>query len=594
MKRDLSVNRQSFWKFLRKHQWKLILVLFIICFILGYIGFDKYTRSLNGDYSVTDLVYLTLQLATMESGSVSPPVSWELEVARFVTPLLAAYTAVLAVAAIFRKQLDLVRLRFLRGHTIICGLGEKGWLLASELRHSGAYVVIIEIDPSNSHIDLCREMGIIVLERDARETENLAVTSIKTANNLVAVCGDESINAEIAVSARKLSAGRKHDALNCAIHITNPKLCDLLQTLEFGYETFPTFRLEIFNIFERGGRYLVSEYTSLGQEKNQKLRHGGILVVGCSRLGESLVLQIARTWYETWKTDGTSLDLTIVDQNAEVKIKQLSAMYPKLSKCCHLTLLNLGVEDIEFQRGKFLFTESGKCDFDSIFICLDETVLGLQSALDLRQQLDCSQPAIILYLHEDSGIAKLLVDEQQSNKPVHNIIPFRLVQSTCTPSLVINGTHEILARSVHEDYLRQRLAEGVHMGQKRSMVSWEDLPEDLRESNRHQVDHTRLKLAKIDYGIKPIRDWDSADFQFPPDEVEKMAQMEHDHWMEGRLRSEWQFAPGSEDPINKTHPDLVPWDKLTEIAREKDRQTIYTLPKMLARVGFQVFRRKEN
>ncbi|MEA3325753.1 MAG: RyR domain-containing protein [Chloroflexota bacterium] len=588
------MNRQSFWKFLRTHQWKLLLVLFAICIILGYIGFDKYTRSLNSDYSVTDLFYLTLQLATIESGAISGPISWELEVARFLTPLVAAYTAVLAVAAIFRKQLDLFRMRILRGHTIICGLGEKGWLLASELRQTGESVVVIEMDPTNPRIDLSREVGIIVLERDARETENLAVASIKTANNLVAICGDESINAEIAVTARQLSVGRKRGALNCSIHITNPKLYDLLRELEFGFMTFPTFRLEIFNIFERGARYLVSEYTSLSQEKNQKLGHGGILVVGCSRLGESLILQIARTWYETWKAAGTKLGLTVVDKNAEVKITKLAAMYPNLSECCHLTLHNFDVEDADFQKGKFLFNGSGKCDFDSIFICLDDTTRGLASALNLRQRLGSSQPPIILYLPEDSGLAKLLEDEQGSNNPVHNIIPFRLVQSTCTPDLVINGTHEILARSVHKDYLRQRFAEGIQMGQKRSMAYWEDLPEDLRESNRRQVDHIQIKLQKIGYGIEPLHDWDASYFQFSPVEVEMMAQMEHEHWIEERLRSGWTFAPSPEDPINKTHPDLVPWDQLTETDREKDRQTIYTLPRTLARAGFQVFKWHKN
>jgi len=594
MKRDLSINKRKFWKFLRTHQWKLLLVLFAICLILGYIGFDKYTRSLNSNYSVTDLFYLTLQLTTIESGAISGPISWELEVARFLTPLVAAYTAVLAVAAIFRKQLDLLRMRMLRGHTIICGLGEKGWLLASELRLVGGDVVVIEIDPSNSHIDLCREMGIIVLERDARETENLAVASIKTANNLVAVCGDESINAEIAVAARQLSVGRKRAALNCSIHITNPKLYDLLRELEFGFETFPNFRLEIFNIYERGARYLVSEYTDLNQESNQGKKPGCILVVGCSCLGQNLVLQIARTWHETWRAAGTKLDLTVVDQNAEIKISQLAAMYPDLPECCHLTLLNYAAEDLEFQKGKFLFNVSGKCEFNAIFICLDETTRGLVSALNLRQRLGSSQPPIILYLPEDSGIAKLLADEQGSSKPSHNIIPFRLVQSTCTPDLVINGMHEILARSVHEDYLQQRLAEGVQMGQKRSMVSWEALPEDLRESNRRQVDHIRLKLAQIGYGIEPLHDWDAGDFQFSPDEVDKMAQMEHNHWMEERLHAGWQFTPGPEDPGNKTHPDILPWDQLTETAREKDRQTIYELPRILARAGFQVYKWKEN
>lgn len=569
---------------MRKHQWKLILALFILCFILGYIGFKKYTHSLGGDYSVTDLVYLTLQLATMESGSVSRPVSWELEVARFVTPLLAAYTAVIAAASIFRKQLDLLRMRMLRGHTIICGLGEKGWLLATELRQSGEPVLVIESDPTNPRIDLCREMGILVLERDASTAENLFIASIKSANHLVAVCGDESTNAEIAVAARKLTSERSQGVLTCAIHITNPQLYNLLRELEFGFETFPNFRLEIFNIYERGARYLVSEYTQLDQDIGKTPEPGHVLIVGCSQLGESLLLNIARTWFETWKKVGKKLDLTVVDQYAEIRIDRLITMYPDISEGCRLSLPNYDVQDPGFQQAKFLFNTAGKCDFGAIFVCLDDTNKGLVATLNLRQRLGNNQPPIILYLPEESGIEKLLSDDKQDR----NIIPFKLIQSTCTPDLVINGTHEILARSVHQDYLRQRLGDGVQIGEKRSMVPWDELPEDLRESNRRQVDHIHLKLQQIGYGIEPLHDWDAADFQFSPEEVEQMARMEHEHWMKDRLRAGWTYAPAPESPENRTHPDLKPWDRLDEAAREKDRQTVYILPGTLARAGFQV------
>ncbi len=424
--------------------------------------------------------------------------------------------------------------------------------------------------------------------------ENLILASIKSANHLVAVCGDESTNAEIAVTARKLTSERPHGVLTCVIHITNPQLCDLLRELEFGVEPFPNFRLEIFNIIDRGARYLVSEYTQLNHDTEKTPEHEHILIVSCSRLGESLVLHIARTWFETWKKVGIKLDLTVVDQNAEGRIARLKAMYPDLSECCRLSTLNFNVQDPGFQKAKFLFNASGKCDYSAIFICLDDTNEGLVAALNLRQRLGSRQPPIILYLPEDSGIAKLLTDDKQSNKQDRNILPFQLIQSTCTPDLVINGTHEILARSVHEDYLRQRIAEGLKMGEKRSMAPWEDLPEDLRESNRRQIDHMQLKLQQIGYGIEPLKDWDAADFQFLPEEVEQMAKMEHEHWSEERLSAGWTYAPAPEDPDNRTHPDIRPWDRLEETAREKDRQTVYTLPRTIARAGFQVHKRNGN
>jgi len=581
-------------RYLQAHRWQIVLALFAVCFGLGYTGFYKYTRAIGSDHSPTDLIYLTIQLAKFSSGAVSGPVGWELNVARFLTPLVAAYSAVIAVASLFRKQLDLLRLRTMRRHTIICGLGEKGWLLASRLQENGREVVVIENNPGCARIELCREMGIIVLERDAREPVNLERANINRADYLVAVCGSDSANAEIAAAARQISARRKSGALNCTIHVVNPQLCDLLRELEFGFDTFPTFRLEMFNIFERGARILVSEYLAFDRELKPGQESAHMLVVGCGELGESLVLQAARSWFENWKEGGARLNITVVDRNAADRVDPLRIRFPKLEKCCQVNTLDVDVENPGTHSADFLFDESGRSLFSPIFICMDNTSSGLKAALRLRQRLDCSQPPIILYMPEESGLAKLLTDEPHSDIPVHNIIPFRLVQSTCTPDLVIDGTHRILAQAVHEDYLRLRLADGVQMGQKRSMVSWDELPEDLRESNYRQVDHIRLKLHEIGCGIKPLRDWEAAEFQFSPAEIEKMARMEHDHWMEERRRDGWRTAPGFEDARNKTHPDLVPWDRLPEAAKEKDRQPGQALPKILARAGFQVFRWKQN
>jgi hypothetical protein len=145
---------------LKTFQWLIVITVFVIGLVLGYIGFYKYTNSTGGAYSPADIFYLTIQLTALESGAVSGTVSWELEVARWLLPLVTAYTAVIAVTTLFRKQLQTIRVRFFQNHTIICGLGEKGWLLASLLIEKGQKVVLIERDPTNLRIDLCRDNGI--------------------------------------------------------------------------------------------------------------------------------------------------------------------------------------------------------------------------------------------------------------------------------------------------------------------------------------------------------------------------------------------------------------------------------------------------
>jgi hypothetical protein len=42
------------------------------------------------------------------------------------------------------------------------------------------------------------------------------------------------------------------------------------------------------------------------------------------------------------------------------------------------------------------------------------------------------------------------------------------------------------------------------------------------------------------------------------------------------------------------HPDLVDWDQLSPVAREKDRHFITTLPRLLADAGYQILRGQET
>jgi len=58
---------------------------------------------------------------------------------------------------------------FARNHTIICGLGQKGLLLARRLRERGERVVVIERNEENDLIRAARDVGAVVMLGDATE-----------------------------------------------------------------------------------------------------------------------------------------------------------------------------------------------------------------------------------------------------------------------------------------------------------------------------------------------------------------------------------------------------------------------------------------
>ncbi len=76
-------------------------------------------------------------------------------------------------------------------------------------------------------------------------------------------------------------------------------------------------------------------------------------------------------------------------------------------------------------------------------------------------------------------------------------------------------------------------------------------------------------------------------FEFPGTFLEEMAKMEHERWMNMKLAAGWKPAPKTVKN-NKLHTDLVPWEKLSDIAKDKDRDFVRAIPGILAKAGYTV------
>mgnify|MGYP000309577246 CR=1 FL=1 len=146
-------------------------------------------------------------------------------------------------------------------------------------------------------------------------------------------------------------------------------------------------------------------------------------------------------------------------------------------------------------------------------------------------------------------------------------------------------------KSIHEFYRRQVISAS------HSAMPWEELDETYKNSSRHQAsfmaklfEQEGLVIDRLDK-TRPNRVTD-LDQAIGADGVERLARFEHGRWCAERILQGWRYG-AVRDNERFLHPDLVPWERLNEASREKDRQFVREMPANLERVGLGLYRVKD-
>ena len=69
--------------------------------------------------------------------------------------------------------------------------------------------------------------------------------------------------------------------------------------------------------------------------------------------------------------------------------------------------------------------------------------------------------------------------------------------------------------------------------------------------------------------------------------TEQMSKNTHEIWAKTRMQNGWTYGDERND-ILKTHPCLVPYEKLSEEEKEYDRNTSIGTLKLILKLGFKI------
>jgi len=572
-----SLRLRSIWTEIR---WIVLGCLWLAGFVLGVLGFARFSQDNAAGFSMGDILYRTLQLVILESGSVTGQVNWMLEVARFLLPALAALTAFQALAYIFEEQLQAVRLWGLRGHVIVCGGGRKGSRVAGDLLRLGYPVVVIDSGLDPVAWEELRRRGARLLQADATRMETLVRARVLHAHALLCLLGEDRTNLQTAFQAYALSKGRRRGRLTCVLYLETLDLLDLLRASELGLDERVPFQLETFHPYIQVARQLVRPEAGTTQGNRQPERR--ILLLGLGRLGEQIVLQSARAWRNAKQKE--LLDVIVLDRQAKQKLALLQRRVPQLERICRIKPVDVDLAStFELQDS---LSRAVRIQIDRAYVCLSDPLLALQTAWGLVRILPTGSAPVFVRMEDGCGLGGLVESPLGGEANGLHLIPFDPAKQTCTAELVLGGVHEQLARQLHSNYRARSGASVI-------IPAWEELAEDVREANRGQAGRIQALLSASGNRILPTLGLEMQMEPFRPEQIERMAQMEHERWCQNKSQAGWRFGP-RKDERKRRHPDLVPWDHLPETEREKNRAFVRRIPALLFETGFQILHQEDQ
>lgn len=199
-----------------------------------------------------------------------------------------------------------------------------------------------------------------------------------------------------------------------------------------------------------------------------------------------------------------------------------------------------------------------------------------------------------------SGRAKFdisaLPPEEQIQLHVEGRIFMSFLRSPKLPPVL----REKLAEGLFETYKRQRELMAKTPQEKkallndRSMVDWDELSGELKESTRAQADDIPRKLRAVNCFMMDEERSDPFIHipEFSTEDLDMLSEMEHERFNAERLQRQWRM--GARNSKQRTTPFLVPWRDLTQEWKDVDRVMVECVPRVLEMAGYRIYRMKDN
>lgn len=546
--------------------------------IVGYVGLREYLSGPQAaatyGHGWADILFYDLQLPLMAAGPTQGPGPYPvlLGIARLLAPTVAGLATLGTLSLLLAEQWRRWSAATARGHSVVAGDGTVALELARRLRQEGRRVVLASASASDDVLAQAHRSRLLGVRGDPADPGTLRAAGIARAAELFACTTEGFVNAGIALRARDELSAAGRQPLSAYALVRDAELDVALRARRIGAAGDPRLRLDFFDIEGIAARKLLDEHPlPVGQQ-----RQASVVIVGFGQLGQAILREVARRYPPQ---PGESPIDVVIRNATESEVTAAVTAFPAIGVSCSLRYGTMPE-----------LPQTGEC---TVFVCLDGTDDALREGLAMSHVLAGRRGRVVVCMGEASPLSGVLAARSGLIDDVMGRLTlFGVIQEACVPADIRADFTERLARAIHDAYIALETANGSTEATNPSMVAWERLPDQLRQSNIAQAADIGTKIEAIGAVVIPQSGADPG-FTFTVQEVESLSRMEHDRWMRERTAAGWKYGQ-QRDNARKLHPDLRDWAYLSDEAKDKDRNAIRTLPATLRDAGFQILRLPEG
>jgi Trk K+ transport system NAD-binding subunit len=196
------------------NEFKSPLILFTITIIGGGIAYFVISASVGEPVGSTgEAVYTVLASAFLQPVGDFPK-NIILQLFHFVMPLIGVIFLAQGLTdfgiLLFNrksrgKEWEMAVASTMNQHIVLVGLGHLGFRVAQKLHEMGESVAVVELNLGTHTTSAARDMGIPVIQADARQPGSLESANIKDARTIILASQNDAMNLQIALKARNLN-----------------------------------------------------------------------------------------------------------------------------------------------------------------------------------------------------------------------------------------------------------------------------------------------------------------------------------------------------------------------------------------------------